>query len=199
MPRPSTIPSTPVTDHDVTMMPTPAGPSARGTTSVQTQRHRPGDDLAARERRHVPAEAGRRARRRRRRQASSPTVLAGDLATTRRAGGAGRGRSRRGLVGRAPTGFAGTPPTIANGGTSRVTTAPAATTLPRPSVTPGRIVARVPIQTWSSITTRRSSRRGTVGIVDAVRGGQDRDLGRDADVRRRSCRRAAGVEASSRG
>ena len=38
-----------------------------------------------------------------------------------------------------------------------MTTAPAATTEPRPSVTPPRIIARIPIQTWSSITTGRSS------------------------------------------
>ena len=36
MPRPSTIPSTPVTAHAVTMRPMPVGPSARGTTSVQS-------------------------------------------------------------------------------------------------------------------------------------------------------------------
>ena len=49
--------------------------------------------------------------------------------------------------------FAGTPATIANGGTSRVTTAPAATTAPRPIVTPGRTVTRDAIHTWSSMVT----------------------------------------------
>src|SRR5688500_9761621 len=40
---------------------------------------------------------------------------------------------------------AGLPTTIAYGGTSRVTTAPAPTIAPRPMVTPGRIVAFAPI------------------------------------------------------
>ena len=41
--------------------------------------------------------------------------------------------------------FAGTPPTIVFGGTSAVTTAPAATTEFSPMVTPGNIVAAAPI------------------------------------------------------
>ena len=44
---------------------------------------------------------------------------------------------------------AGTPPTTVIGGTSFVTTAPAATTAQSPSVTPGRMVAFEPIQTFS--------------------------------------------------
>jgi hypothetical protein len=48
---------------------------------------------------------------------------------------------------RTPTGFAGTPATIVIGATFFVTIAPAATTAPRPTVTPGRIIARDPIQT----------------------------------------------------
>ena len=44
-----------------------------------------------------------------------------------------------------------TPATRVAGGTSRVTTAPAATTEPAPMVTPGRIVAAVPIQTFVSM------------------------------------------------
>ena len=43
--------------------------------------------------------------------------------------------------------IAGTPPTISKGFTSFVTTAPAATTAPRPIVTPGRIIARGPTKT----------------------------------------------------
>ena len=46
--------------------------------------------------------------------------------------------------------FAGFPPTIAYGGTSFTTTAPAATIAPRPIVTPDKIKALVAIQTSSS-------------------------------------------------
>jgi lysophospholipase L1-like esterase len=48
---------------------------------------------------------------------------------------------------RTPTGFAGTPATTVIGATSFVTTDPTATTAPRPTVTPGRMVARDPIHT----------------------------------------------------
>src|SRR5439155_9104116 len=48
---------------------------------------------------------------------------------------------------------AGTPATTANGGTLRVTTAPAPTMLPRPTVTPGRITALVPTSAHASIRT----------------------------------------------
>ena len=48
---------------------------------------------------------------------------------------------------------AGLPPTMANGGTSRVTTAPAATTAPCPMVTPERISAFVQIQQSLPMTT----------------------------------------------
>src|SRR5438552_11740414 len=48
--------------------------------------------------------------------------------------------------------FAGTPPTIAYAGTFLFTTAPAATTEPRPIVTPSRIMAPEPIQQSSSTT-----------------------------------------------
>ena len=41
--------------------------------------------------------------------------------------------------------FAGTPPTMVFGGTSAITTAPAATTEFSPMVTPGKIVAAAPI------------------------------------------------------
>ncbi len=47
--------------------------------------------------------------------------------------------------------FAGTPATSVAGGTSWVTTAPAATTESAPMVTPGKIVAAVPIHTFVSI------------------------------------------------
>ena len=46
-----------------------------------------------------------------------------------------------------PIGLAGTPATIVSGATSFVTTDPAAMTAPRPTVTPGRIIARDPIHT----------------------------------------------------
>src|SRR3954453_961701 len=45
------------------------------------------------------------------------------------------------------------PATIAPAGTSLLTTAPAATTAPSPTVTPLRITARVPTQTRSPMTT----------------------------------------------
>jgi hypothetical protein len=48
---------------------------------------------------------------------------------------------------------AGTPATSVFAGTSRVTTAPAATMAPRPMTTPGKIVQREVIQQPSSITT----------------------------------------------
>ena len=48
--------------------------------------------------------------------------------------------------------FAGIPPTIVFGGTSAVTTAPAATTAFSPMVTPGKIVAAAPIQSPFFIT-----------------------------------------------
>lgn len=44
--------------------------------------------------------------------------------------------------------FAGTPPTMTFGGTSFVTTAPAAITALSPIITPGRIVAFAPTQTF---------------------------------------------------
>ena len=47
--------------------------------------------------------------------------------------------------------FAGTPATRVAGGTSRVTTAPAATTESAPIVTPGRTVAEAPIHALASI------------------------------------------------
>ena len=50
------------------------------------------------------------------------------------------------------TTFAGTPAIRLLGGTDRITTAPAATTLPAPIVTPGQINALVPIHTPSSTT-----------------------------------------------
>jgi hypothetical protein len=46
-----------------------------------------------------------------------------------------------------PIGLAGTLATIVSGGTSFVTTAPAATTAPRPRVTPRMMMAVAPIQT----------------------------------------------------
>jgi hypothetical protein len=54
---------------------------------------------------------------------------------------------------------AGTPPTRVQGSTSRVTTACAATTDPRPTLTPGKMIPLVAIQTSSSMTT---------GIEDGV-------------------------------
>lgn len=49
--------------------------------------------------------------------------------------------------------LAGTPPMMLYGATSLVTTAPAAMTDPVPMVTPGKIVARAPSHTLSSMTT----------------------------------------------
>ena len=49
--------------------------------------------------------------------------------------------------------FAGIPATNAYGGIDFVTSAFAATIHPRPNVTPANMVARVPTQTSSSITT----------------------------------------------
>ena len=51
------------------------------------------------------------------------------------------------LFARSPISFAGTPPTILNSSTSFVTTAPAPTTAPFLTVTPGRIIALGPIKT----------------------------------------------------
>src|SRR5262245_42386839 len=55
---------------------------------------------------------------------------------------------------------AGLPATIVNGGTSLRTTAPADTTLPSPTVTPGKIMHRAPSQTLSPIVTGRTSSAG---------------------------------------
>src|SRR5690606_26455582 len=56
---------------------------------------------------------------------------------------------------------AGTPATIANGGTSFVTTAPAPTSAPSPILTPARIVALEPMEarrpTWVSTTFQSAS------------------------------------------
>ncbi|PRZ44012.1 hypothetical protein CLV47_101136 [Antricoccus suffuscus] len=57
----------------------------------------------------------------------------------------------------APKTRAGTPATTISGGTSRVTTAPAATTDPCPTLTPARILAPAPIQTSLLITTGTNS------------------------------------------
>ena len=54
---------------------------------------------------------------------------------------------------RSPITRAGIPPTMVNGATSFVTTAPAATTAPSPIVTPGRIVDRLATYARSPITT----------------------------------------------
>ena len=48
---------------------------------------------------------------------------------------------------------AGTPPTVAPGGTSRVTTAPAPTVAPSPIVTPPSTTARWPRNTPSPMVT----------------------------------------------
>jgi hypothetical protein len=53
--------------------------------------------------------------------------------------------------------FAGFPSTIAYGGISLVTTAPAAITAPSPITTPDKIIALVPIQTSFPIITPLSS------------------------------------------
>ena len=52
---------------------------------------------------------------------------------------------------------AGTPPTMPDGGTSLLTTAPAATTAPWPTVTPSSTTAFAPIQTSSSMVMPRLS------------------------------------------
>ena len=49
--------------------------------------------------------------------------------------------------------LAGLPPTNEYGGTLLVTTLPAATIVPSPTVTPFKIIAFAPIHTLSSITT----------------------------------------------
>lgn len=49
--------------------------------------------------------------------------------------------------------LAGTPPTIMNGATSRVTRDPAAIIAPSPMVTPDKIIEPNPIQTSSPIMT----------------------------------------------
>ena len=63
--------------------------------------------------------------------------------------------------------FAGTPPTIVFGGTSAVTTAPAATTEFSPMVTPGNIVAAAPIHAlrFTTMGFKRSVFLST-GMVD---------------------------------
>src|SRR5262245_60608164 len=53
---------------------------------------------------------------------------------------------------------AGTPATMENGFTSCVTTAPAPTMAPRPTVTPGRMTALVPTSAHASMRTGRMSR-----------------------------------------
>ena len=60
-------------------------------------------------------------------------------------------RDREPALYRGRTVFAGTLATSVDAGTSRVTTAPAATTARAPIVTPGRIVAAAPIQTSESM------------------------------------------------
>ena len=69
---------------------------------------------------------------------------------------------------------AGTPATMANGGTSCVTTAPAPTMAPRPMVTPGRIVALVPMSAHAHDADR----------LDLEVRIDDRDVGRQAGVSR---------------
>ena len=132
------------------------------------QRHRPRDDLAARHRADVARDAGGAVGVA---GACSESPSSATAAPTRTAGTACPGGRRPRSAGRSPIVRAGTPATIASGGTSRVTTAPAHTTLPRPSVTPGRTIARVPIQTWSSIRTGRVStgKSGAPRRCDAVR------------------------------
>ena len=137
------------------------------------ERHRPRDDLSARQGADVPSESAP-LRGDDRRRAPSPGAVVDSWASacSRRPTRTAEAVVRTYAVacaGRVPIGRAGTPPTIASGGTSRVTTAPAATTQPRPSVTPGRIVARVPIQTLSSMTTGRvSTGNGSSTRWDAV-------------------------------
>ncbi len=63
-----------------------------------------------------------------------------------------------GWLSRRLTTRAGTPPIIVIGGTSEVTTAPAAMTLPLPIVTPSSTLAPDPIQTSSSTTIPRLER-----------------------------------------
>lgn len=61
--------------------------------------------------------------------------------------------------------LAGTPPQMQYGGIDLVTTAPAATVVPLPIVTPDRRVTFIPIQTSSSTTTSLSSPLGFVASV----------------------------------
>lgn len=60
---------------------------------------------------------------------------------------------------------AGTPPTVAEGGTLLVTTAPAATVAPSPTSTPARITLEAPSHTsisiWTGAEVNTISRRGT--------------------------------------
>lgn len=74
------------------------------------------------------------------------------------------GRSRCGQNHSAMSFFnsrAGLPATIVFGGTFAITTAPPATMLPSPTVTPGMIIALWPIQTLSSIVTGFTSSLAT--------------------------------------
>src|SRR5207302_633920 len=81
------------------------------------------------------------------------------------ASGRDRHREGRQLSGRqphrrlSPISLAGTPPTTAPGGTSLVTTLPAATVAARPMWTPFRTITPAPSQTRSSSTTGLDSGR----------------------------------------
>ena len=59
--------------------------------------------------------------------------------------------------------FAGTPPTTVFGGTSFVTTAPAATIAPSPTETPGRMVAWEPVSYTHLLGEHSHS--GTAGVM----------------------------------
>lgn len=64
--------------------------------------------------------------------------------------------------------LAGTPPTTVRGATSRVTTAPAATTAPSPMVTPGSTVTFDPSHASAPMRTGRGNQIRTLGRIHVV-------------------------------
>ena len=98
----------------------------------------------------------------------------------------GRGESSSYTVApesRIPIGLAGTPATIVSGGTSFVTTDPAATTAPRPRSRRENHRARPDPHVILYRDRPRADRRvGEPWVVDVVCSRQDHDLGRESDV-----------------
>ena len=78
--------------------------------------------------------------------------------------------------------FAGTPPTTVNGATSAVTTAPAATTAPRPIVTPGNTIAPAPDPDIVFDDDRCVCRDAPTGRCDRMLARRDRHVRGDQDA-----------------